>query len=223
MPPAQPDDNATSLTMIGSLVAARDGDPTWAAKVDSRYGKLICYYAREKGAGLAEQKEIKQAVLLELFRKLPKGEFLHSGQTGSFRAFLKQITQWRTIDLIRKSANSKLSSSEPLGAELIDWKAKRPEETLQADDLRALLQQALAILLNESKGDDDKHIAALLIETRASDIAKRLMAAGKSRNAADVALSRTRDKLRDILTQRLGYEFPPGLAKATARRPRKDS
>ncbi len=215
--------DATSLTFIGKLHAAKDGDESWAPRVDRDYDQLICHYARQKGAGFSEQQEVKQAVLLELNRTLTLGQFEHAGRPGSFRAYLRLITQRRTIDLIRKNTQPHHAPFDE--AECRDLLKSRDtaQENLDAADLRALLDQALAILRQETHGKDAAHIAALLCNERNSKIAHLLMAEGKSRLAADTAISRTREKLRDILTQRLGYQFPAGLAKPSPRRPRKDS
>jgi RNA polymerase sigma-70 factor (ECF subfamily) len=76
-----------------------DDRESWNAFFDT-YWKLIYYTAQKAGLTEAECQDVVQETVIYVCRKMP--QFKYDSKTGSFKAWLLNLTQWRIRDQIRK-------------------------------------------------------------------------------------------------------------------------
>jgi len=86
------------------------------------YWKLIYSVARRSGLSNAEAQDVVQETVLSVTRKIEG--FTYDPQRGSFKAWLKRLTQWRVVDFVRKKQyqvkGERLPKEEPLRTALAD-------------------------------------------------------------------------------------------------------
>jgi RNA polymerase sigma factor (sigma-70 family) len=76
-----------------------DDRESWNAFFDT-YWKLIYYTAQKAGLTEAECQDVVQETVIYVCRKMP--QFKYDSKTGSFKAWLLNLTQWRIRDQVRK-------------------------------------------------------------------------------------------------------------------------
>jgi len=94
-----------SSTSPSLLVRLRDGDDSisWDQFV-TQYWRLIYSFALQRGLGASEAEDIVQEVLMEIFGAMP--EFEYDRSRGTFRGYLRRITQRRITDHVCRCGRS---------------------------------------------------------------------------------------------------------------------
>jgi RNA polymerase sigma-70 factor (ECF subfamily) len=134
-----------SNTPPSLLIRLRDSrDATSWQRFFEQYWRLIYAFARRCGLSLEDAEDVLQEVVTEVYRAMPTFEYDRS--RGTFRAYLRTITQRKVTDHLRKKARGR-SACAALAAEsgnghaqLADPAGRAAEETWERDWQRNLLQ-----------------------------------------------------------------------------------
>jgi len=97
----------TSASLLESLQNP-DESESWAL-LNQLYGPLIRKWLSRNEVWIAEHDDIAQEVLVQVAGKI--NEFEHSGRTGAFRGWLKQIT----INCLRNYQRKQANRQQPVG------------------------------------------------------------------------------------------------------------
>jgi RNA polymerase sigma factor (sigma-70 family) len=89
---------ATRATLLARLKDWEDG-PSWQDFFDT-YWKLIFGVARKRGLNDTEAQDVVQETMLSVAKSMPS--FNYDRSTGSFKAWLLNLTSWRITDQFRK-------------------------------------------------------------------------------------------------------------------------
>jgi RNA polymerase sigma factor (sigma-70 family) len=99
LPPLdQPEFIPTRESLLGRLKDWQDAG-SWREFFD-RYWRLIYSVARKSGLTETEAQEAVQETLITVSKKIP--EFKYDPKIGSFKGWLRTITDWRIADQLRK-------------------------------------------------------------------------------------------------------------------------
>jgi RNA polymerase sigma-70 factor (ECF subfamily) len=134
--------NTTSLSLLDRLKKARPDDPDWR-KLRDIYVPLIRAWMVRIANLRDEADDLAQEVFLTLIRELPA---FQRRRTGSFRAWLRQITTNRLRALLRARRRQPLAG---LGGE--------------ADQLLAQLQDPNSEASRQWDADHDRHVFQKLL------------------------------------------------------------
>jgi len=97
---------ASVTTSATLLFRVRDpADRAAWREFDARYGDLIVRYARRSGLQHCDAEDLRQAVMLRLFKAMPA--FQYEPQRGRFRSFLGRIV---FNEIVRRGLRPKLDS-----------------------------------------------------------------------------------------------------------------
>ena len=94
--------DTTRPTMLNRLRDAQDRQ-SWRQFFE-RYWRLIYSFARRCGLSPADSEDVVQEVVLEVFRAIPGFDYDRS--KGTFRAYLRTITQRKVVDQLREAVRS---------------------------------------------------------------------------------------------------------------------
>ena len=87
-----------------------------------RYWKLIYSVARKSGLSDAEAQDVVQETIISVSKKI--AGFAYDPSYGSFKGWLKRLTQWRIIDHVRKgqyqSHGKRMPKEEPMSTSLAE-------------------------------------------------------------------------------------------------------
>ena len=87
-----------------------------------RYWKLIYSVARKSGLSDAEAQDVVQETIISVSRKIQG--FAYDPAYGSFKGWLKRLTQWRITDYVRKkqyqSHGKRMPREEPMSTSLVE-------------------------------------------------------------------------------------------------------
>ena len=100
------------------------GQQTAWREFDHDYGPLIRNVARKAGLNDAEADEVVQETLIAVAKKV--GEFKHTGNRGSFRAWLYQQARWRIADQFRRRQVKPAPGLEGVGPAPTDDETGKP-------------------------------------------------------------------------------------------------
>jgi RNA polymerase sigma factor (sigma-70 family) len=88
---------------------------SWQTFFD-RYWKLIYSVARKSGLSDAEAQDVVQETIISVSKKIQG--FAYNPDYGSFKGWLKRLTQWRITDYVRKkqyqSQGKRMPKEEPM-------------------------------------------------------------------------------------------------------------
>jgi RNA polymerase sigma-70 factor (ECF subfamily) len=131
---------ATSTTLLARLRQAPADQQAWAAFVD-RYGPLIYTWSRRWGLQDADARDVTQMVLLKLAQKMP---VFHYDPGGSFRAWLKILTQHAWSDFVAARQRPGRGSGDSDAREALEAVEARDDlvQRLQEEFDRELLEEA---------------------------------------------------------------------------------
>ena len=94
---------------------------SWQTFFD-QYWKLIYGVARRSGLSDAEAQDVVQETIITVSRKIQG--FAYDPAYGSFKGWLKRLTQWRITDYLRKkqyqSHGKRMPKEEPMSTSLVD-------------------------------------------------------------------------------------------------------
>jgi len=94
---------------------------SWQTFFD-RYWKLIYGVARRSGMSDAEAQDVVQETIISVSKKIQG--FAYDPTYGSFKGWLKRLTQWRITDYVRKkqyqSHGKRMPKEEPMGTSLME-------------------------------------------------------------------------------------------------------
>lgn len=122
---------------------------SWQTFFD-RYWKLIYSVARKSGLSDAEAQDVVQETIISVSKKIQG--FTYDPAYGSFKGWLKRLTQWRISDHLRKKQyqrqGKRMAKEEPMGTSLVDQledpAALSLEKTWDEEWESSLLEAALA-------------------------------------------------------------------------------
>lgn len=94
---------------------------SWQTFFD-RYWKLIYSVARKSGLSDAESQDVVQETIISVSKKIQG--FAYDPAYGSFKGWLKRLTQWRISDYVRKnqyqSHGKRMPKEEPMSTSLVE-------------------------------------------------------------------------------------------------------
>jgi RNA polymerase sigma-70 factor (ECF subfamily) len=134
-------DSGTRLTLLGRLRRDPTNEAAWAEFVD-HYGGKIYEWCRQWHLQAADAEDVTQNVLLKLAQKMR--EFNYDSQ-GSFRAWLKTVTQHAWTDFLRTRQRAGLGSGDSHVEDIL-YNAEAREDLdkrLEQQFDRELLEEAL--------------------------------------------------------------------------------
>lgn len=188
----------TSLSLLEALNDGRDVE-SWSSLTQIYY-PLIEYWISYFGASQAEVDDVKQNVLLVVFRRLP--EFSHNGQTGSFRKWLKSITRNCVWEFWRRQKREIVATGKTSTLKRLNQLASECDELNQLHDLehrRFQLNSLLQIIRPEFRQRTWSAFEKLVLEGGSADrIAIEL---GVSINSVYISKSRVMTRLREVGNQ----------------------
>jgi RNA polymerase sigma factor (sigma-70 family) len=94
---------------------------SWQTFFD-RYWRLIYSVARKSGLSDAEAQDVVQETIISVSKKIQG--FAYDPAYGSFKGWLKRLTQWRMTDYLRKkqyqSHGKRMPKEEPMSTSLVE-------------------------------------------------------------------------------------------------------
>ena len=132
---ASDDSNEYLPTRASLLHRLKDlgDDASWKEFFDT-YSKLIYGVARRTGLTDAEAQDVVQETVISVSRKIEG--FVYDPVNGSFKAWLKRLTEWRVYDFLRKkqyqSKGVRLPKEEPLNTTLAELQESPIGEEMEA-------------------------------------------------------------------------------------------
>lgn len=91
----------TRATLLGKL-RNMDDQQSWQRFYDT-YRRLICNVAIKAGLTQHEVDDVLQDTVIGVFRKIQGFEY--DPHRGSFKGWLRKLTQWRVVDQLRRRQN----------------------------------------------------------------------------------------------------------------------
>jgi RNA polymerase sigma factor (sigma-70 family) len=186
---------ATSLTLLDRVKGREAGG--WE-QFCSLYSPLIRWWCSRRGVPASDVHDLEQDVFLTVLGRVE--EFLHTGNRGSFRAWLRQITTYKVMEYGRRRKGEPPGEGGTDARERLALVAepvpREEEETERALVVRAALEQV------RGKVEPKTYEAAtrtLLGEPTAVVAAALGMTAG----AVHVAKSRVLKILREVCDEHL--------------------
>lgn len=194
-----PDDDGTSLTLLGRLRAA-DAD-AWSRLV-ALYGPLVAFWVRRGGATGADAEDLVQDVFREVAEALPAFRRDRPGDT--FRGWLRGVTR---IALLR---HARAASRQPLaagGTHALDRLHALPDvspadgDDDPADERNALYKRALALVRDEFEGRTWRMFWASTVDGRPpADVAAEMgVSSAAVRQAKSRVLRRLKEEVGDLI------------------------
>jgi len=143
----------TKISLLGRL-KNWDDDKSWREFFDT-YWRIIYSAARQAGLDDAESQEVVQQTILSVAKEMQR--FKYDPAAGTFKAWLKTITQRRIADQFRKRpkletklpAETSASGVTPLERIADPASSDRMDKTWDAEWKRALLERAIELVRNE--------------------------------------------------------------------------
>src|SRR5829696_5742350 len=110
----------THQSLLARLRNLEDHD-SWQTFFD-RYWKLIYSVARKSGLTDAEAQDVVQETIISVSKKIQG--FVYDPSYGSFKGWLKRLTQWRVADFARRKQyqvqGKRYAKEEHLGTDLAE-------------------------------------------------------------------------------------------------------
>lgn len=121
----KPNEGSLSRTSSSLLRGAQAADEAaWTRLVDA-YSRLIYRWCRRSGLQAADAADVVQDVLRSVATNLK--DFKHNPSEGSFRGWLRRITQRKLYDRYRQ--NKKLMGEATGGGDLNEWLASAVDDS----------------------------------------------------------------------------------------------
>jgi RNA polymerase sigma-70 factor (ECF subfamily) len=135
-------DDRTSTTLLGRLRQAPSDQGAWTEFVE-RYGPTIYGWCRKQKLQEADAHDATQDVLLKLGQKMRSFAY---DPAGSFRGWLRRITQHACADLLESRKRPGRGSGDSRILELLESVAARDDLVKHLDEVfdRELLEEAMA-------------------------------------------------------------------------------
>ncbi|MFQ5474173.1 MAG: RNA polymerase sigma factor [Dehalococcoidia bacterium] len=190
------------------LIRLRDADDHrgWQ-RFFEQYWRLIYSFARKCGLPPRDCEDILQEVVTEVFRAMPR--FAYDRSKGTFRAYLRTITQRKIADHLRKAARHPVQSLDhhPGGnghRPLDDPASAGAEEIWERDWRRNLVQVCLDRVRQEVEPKTFQAFQLYVLEEwPAREVASFLKI---STSSVYVAKSRVIQRVRDWVEQETGED-----------------
>jgi RNA polymerase sigma factor (sigma-70 family) len=156
----------TRESLLSRLKDASE-DSCWREFFET-YWKLIYNTARKSGLSDSEAQDVVQETMVALTRHLPN--FQYDRSKGSFKAWLRQLTGWKIVDLIRKrpqwdslGGTAERDLTLDIEAEWeLDWKLSIADEALRRVRERTPPKVFQVYHTNVIQGKGARETAALL-------------------------------------------------------------
>jgi RNA polymerase sigma-70 factor (ECF subfamily) len=134
-------DSGTRLTLLGRLRRDPTNEAAWAEFVE-HYGGKVYEWCRQWGLQEADAEDVTQNVLLKLAQKMREFTYDHR---GSFRAWLKTVTQHAWTDFLRTRGRPGLGSGDSHTEDVLNSAEARQDldQRLEQEFDRELLEEAL--------------------------------------------------------------------------------
>lgn len=190
----------TNLTLLGQ--AARGSDASWV-RLERLYRPFMTGWFIRKGIHQTDAEDLTQDVLTVLVKELP--DFQHSGNTGAFRTWLRNICLFRYQGYQRK----KQLRGAPMGGTEFQNQMNEVAESAETQDWeREHDRHVLAHLLEQLSSEfDEKTVTAFrrvtLEKATAQDVASELAITVA---AVYMAKSRVLRRLRELAADLVGEE-----------------
>jgi RNA polymerase sigma-70 factor (ECF subfamily) len=183
------DDTRQSL-----LLRAQDGDEDAWKGLTGLYRPLLHSWLRRQGAPPSDLDDLIQEILLSVVRSLPT--FSHSGQTGSFRSWLRTIACHRASDYW-KGRRRQPAGSDPLAAlaQVEDDDSELSRQWDQEHD-QYVLHRLLELVEQEFESSTVRAFRRLALDGASG--AEVSAEVGLSVAAAYVAKSRVMRRIREL-------------------------
>jgi RNA polymerase sigma-70 factor (ECF subfamily) len=163
---------------------------------DRRYGDLIVRYGRLRGLQLADAEDVRQVVLLNLSRTMPR--FRYSPERGRFRSYLGRVVQHAIWRRRPDGASGRLDMNE-------DVAAARPalDEAWEQEWVRHHIRMAMEELRRTHEPRALEVFEDLL---RGESVVSVAREHGMSVEAVHKIKQRVRDRLKAIIAGRVRQE-----------------
>lgn len=190
----------TNLTLLGQ--AARGSNASWV-RLERLYRPFMTGWFMSKGIYLADAEDLSQDVLTVLVKELPS--FQHSGNTGAFRTWLRNICLFRYHGYQRR----KLLRGVPMGGTEFQQQMNEVAESAETQDWerehdRHVLAHLLEQLSSEFEATTVTAFRRVTLEKAvAQDVASEL---GLTVAAVYMAKSRVLRRLRELAADLVGEE-----------------
>lgn len=190
----------TNLTLLGQ--AARGSDASWV-RLERLYRPFMTGWFMSKGIHQADAEDLSQDVLAVLVKELPG--FQHSGNTGAFRTWLRNICLFRYQGYQRK----KQLRGAPMGGTEFQKQMNEVAESAETQNWeREHDRHVLAHLLEQLSSEfEEKTVVAFrrltLEKAAAQTVASEL---GLTVAAVYMAKSRVLRRLRELAADLVGEE-----------------
>jgi RNA polymerase sigma-70 factor (ECF subfamily) len=190
---------STSATLLGQV---KQGDAAGWQRLMALYRPLVLWWCRSRVTRREDAEDVAQEVFTTVWAKV--GTFDRQGQ-GSFRAWLKRITQLKILEYWRGARGRPVAAGGSDAREALDQFPEGPPEGATAEedasDRRLLLRSALELVRPEFKANTWEAAMRTALEGRpAADVAADL---GMTLVAVYTAKSRVLGRLRDEMASLL--------------------
>jgi RNA polymerase sigma-70 factor (ECF subfamily) len=188
---------ATSLTLLERARCGADHD-AWERLV-SLYDPLVSRWCRQAGLQDADVADVRQEVLAQVARSLPT--FERSASHGSFRGWLRRITQNKVHDLFRQRGDAPQGRG---GSDADQWMHEVPvpqDDSSALEEVGILYRRALELTARDFGEQTWKAFWRVVIDgQRPIDVAGELgMTAGAVSSAKARVLARLRQEFAGLL------------------------
>jgi RNA polymerase sigma-70 factor (ECF subfamily) len=182
---------STSASLLDQV---KHGDATGWQRLMSLYRPLVLWWCRNRVARHEDAEDVVQEVLATVMTRI--GEFDRQ-RPGSFRAWLKAITQFKLMDYWKAMHHQPMAAGGSEAKEALDQYPARPLHEdgpdVDASERRILLRSALELLQPEF---EPKTWAAALKAVEGQPAAGIAADLGMTRDAVYIAKSRVLARLR---------------------------
>jgi len=189
---------ATSASLLDKV---KQGDAAGWQRLMGLYRPLVLWWCRHQVARREDAEDVVQEVLATVLARV--GEFERQ-RPGSFRAWLKAITQFKLLEYWKETRQQPVAAGGSEAKEILEQLPDQPLDQDAADndvsERRILLRSALELLQPEF---EPKTWAAALKAVQGQPAAGVAADLGMTRDAVYIAKSRVLARLRKEMAQLL--------------------
>jgi RNA polymerase sigma-70 factor (ECF subfamily) len=190
-----------TLTSASLLDKVKEGDAAGWQRLTDLYRPLVLWWCRHRVARRDDAEDVVQEVLATVLTRV--GAFDRQ-RPGSFRAWLKTITQFKLLEYWKDQRNQPVAAGGSEAKEALERFPQQLEdsstESDEASERRILLQSALELLRTEFEAKTWQAAMRTVEGQRAAAVAADL---GMTRDAVYIAKSRVLARLRKEMAELL--------------------
>jgi RNA polymerase sigma-70 factor (ECF subfamily) len=189
------------MSLLGDALAGKS--EAWS-RIYFLYTPLVESWCRWRGLGEIAVEDVRQIVFLTLFNNLHQFQMRPGKPSDSFRRWLKTLTNHKVTNYLREASlqyvvSCSIDKFEFIEANSDDNGDDDDHYSASRLELKQLVQRCLEIIRTEFKPNTiEACLARTVRDEPAATVALRL---GMSRNAVDLANSRVKARIRDLLIE----------------------